>query len=546
MKRNKRIKLMSTIIFLFVTLIYGCKKHDLKKITGITFDQNLAVPIGYGEFGVHDLLKSTDSLIKIDASTHEMSLVYRKELDTIFASDVIKLTDFTQKFDFNFPIPANLIKIPSGQKVLPLNVTTPDTTIDEKIKYVTQNGEELNTLNIKSGSLSFNVSTTMKHDITLVIKLLDLKTNNSPIIKTINMKYLGNTPQTSISSINLSDVSADFKANNPDINTLRFKVDATITGTGNEIQDNEKLSLEMNLTNLKFKNITGFFGQQKLASFTDSLLLKVFEKPTDGSLSFTNPKLKFIVDNSFGIPIRLNFNKLATVDELTNQTSNIDFNKSKDISVPNSIGSPPVSSIIDLNNTTTNNTMTNLVNVSPKYLKYDISAETNPGVLGSVKPLNFIESTSRMIVKVDLELPFEGYASGMTVKDTMDFSLDQNIKNIKSVLFRLKVDNGLPLSLNGQAEFVDKNYKHLFNLFDKNTQIISAAPVNSDGTVKSQISKSTDIVITENKTLLLDQVKYIIISGITETTQPSKTVVKLQDTNKIGLKLSVQVQLKGK
>ena len=379
-----------------------------------------------------------------------------------------------------------------------------------------------------------------------VAKLLDLKINNSSIIKTINLKYIGNTPQTSISSINLSDVSADFKANNPDINTLRFKVDATITGTDNEIQDNEKLSLEMNLTNLKFKNITGYFGQQKLASFTDSLLLKVFEKPTDGFLSFTNPKLKFIVDNSFGIPIRLNFNKLATVDELTHQSSNIDFTNPKDISVPNSIGSPPVSTILDLNNATTNNTMTNLVNVSPKYLKYDISAESNPGVLGSVKPVNFIESTSRMIVKVGLELPFEGYASGMTVKDTLDFSLDQNIKNIKSVLFRLKVDNGLPLSLNGQAEFVDKNYKHLFNLFDKNTQIISAAPVNSDGIAKSQISKSTDIVITENKTLLLDQVKYIIISGITETTQPSKTVVKLQDTNKIGLKLSVQVQLKGK
>ena len=530
---------MSTIMFLFVVLIYGCKKHDLTKITGITFDQNLAIPIGYGEFGVHDLLKSADSMININASTHEMSLVYRKELDTIFASDVIKLDDFTQQFNV---VPAALLTtttLSSG--------TTISQKTDQETDYSTQNGVELHELNFESGNLTFNVSTTIKHDVKLLINFLDLKKNGVKLSQTIDLPYMGSSPQTKSATIDLSNVSADFTAGKSAVNKLRFSVETTITGRGNTVSNNEILNLSIGMKNLKFKNITGFFGQQKLASFTDSLLLKIFEKPIDGSLSFTNPKLKFIVDNSFGIPIGLNFNKLTSVNEVANQISTINvINPSKIINIPNSIGSPSVLTIIDLNNSTTNNTMTNLVDASPKYLKYDISAESNPGVIGSVKPLNFIESTSRMIVKVDLELPFEGYASGMSVKDTIDFSLDQNVQNVKSVLFRLKVDNGLPLSFKGQAAFVDKNYKHLFNLFDQDTQIISAAPVNSDGSATSQISKSTDIVISENKTLLLDQVKYIILSGLTETTQPDKKVVKLLDTNKIGMKLSVQVQLKGK
>ena len=529
---------MSTIILLFVVLIYGCKKQDLTKITGITFDQNLAVPIGYGEFGVHDLLKSADSLININAITHEMSLVYRKELDTIFASDVIKLDDFTQQFNI---VPTSLLTsttLCSG--------TTISQKTDQETDYSTQNGVELDVLNFESGNLTFNVSTTIKHDVKLLINFLDLEKNGVKLSQTIDLIYTGNSPQTKSATIDLSNVSADFTAGKPAVNKLRFSVQTTITGRGNSVSNNENLNLSIGMKNLKFKNITGFFGQQKLASFTDSLLLKIFEKPIDGNLSFTNPKLKFIVDNSFGIPISLNF-KLTSVNDLTNQISTIDvINPSKIINIPNSIGSPSVSTIIDLNNSTTNNTMTNLVDASPKYLKYDISAESNPGVIGSVKPSNFIESTSRMIVKVDLELPFEGYASGMSVKDTIDFSLDQNVQNIKSVLFRLKVDNGLPLSFKGQAVFVDKNYKHLFNLFDQDTQIISAAPVNSDGSATSQISKSTDIIISENKTLLLDQVKYIILTGTTETTQPSKKVVKLLDTYKIGMKLSVQVQLKGK
>ena len=539
MKRNNRIKLMSTIILLFVVLIYGCKKHDLTKITGITFDQNLAVPIGYGEFGVHDLLKSADSMININASSHEMSLVYRKELDTIFASDVIKLDDFTQQFNV---VPTALLTtttLSSG--------TTISQKTDQATDYSTQNGVELHELNFESGNLIFNVSTTIKHDVKLLINFLDLKKNGVKLSQTIDLPYMGNSPQTKSATIDLSNVSADFTAGKSAVNKLRFSVETSITGKGNTVSNNENLNLSIGMKNLKFKNITGFFGQQKLASFTDSLLLKIFEKPIDGSLSFTNPKLKFIVDNSFGIPIGLNFNKLTSVNEVTNQISTINvINPSKIINIPDTNVSPSVLTIIDLNNSTTNNTMTNLVDASPKYLKYDISAESNPGIIGSVKPVNFIKSTSRMIVKVDLELPFEGYASGMSVKDTIDFSLDQNVQNIKSVLFRLKVDNGLPLSFNGQADFVDKNYKHLFNLFDQNTQIISAAPVNSVGEAISQISKSTDIVISENKTLLLDQVKYIILSGFTETTQPDKTVVKLLDTYKIGMKLSVQVQLKGK
>ena len=541
MKMNKRIKLMSTIILLFVSLIYGCKKHDLTKITGITFDQNLAAPIGFGEFGIHDLLKSADSIITVNSNTGEMSLVYHKDLDTIFARDIIKLRDTSVVFNVT---PSSLSSISTSSFGPPTNAPIENSTT-QVFNYETQNGALLHDLNFESGLLKLDVSSTLKHDITLKITFPDLKLSGNIVSKTINLIYSNSLPQTGSGTIDLSNVLADFTAGGTADNTLRINIDAKITGTGNPILGTESLDVRMNLLNLKFKNITGYFGKQNLASFSDSLLLKIFEKPIDGSLSFTNPKLKFIVDNSFGIPIRVNFNKLATVNNVTNQSSNIDFNKpSQDINVPTSIGSPMVSTTINLSNATTNNTMTNLVDASPKYLKYDISAQSNP--LGNVGPLNFIESTSKMIVKVDLELPFEGYASGMSVKDTIDFSLDQNLKNIESVLFRLKVDNGLPLSFNGQAEFVDKNYKHLFNLFDSNTQIISAAPVNSNGIASTQISKSTDIIISENKTLLLDQVKYIILSGFVETTQPSKTVIKLLDTYKLGMKLSVQIQLKGK
>ena len=541
MDRKWNFKTIALSSIVLGALIFGCKKHDLTKVAGITFDQNLAVPIGYGEFGVHDLLKSIDNTIQVNPSDGGMSLVYHKQLDTIYAKDVVKLDDFSQNFSI---VPANLLGNASGS----FNGTINNSST-QNFTYTTQNGTELHDLNFQAGTLAINVSSTIKHNITLVITFPDLKLNGSVVTKTITMIYPNSVPHTGSGTIDLTNVLADFTANNTATNTLRINIDATITGTGQPISGSENLDLTMNLTNLEFKNITGYFGQQTLASFADSILLKVFNNPIQGSLSFTNPKLTFTVENSFGIPITVNFNNLSTVNTVSNQTTQITFNNPvQSVNIPANMGDPAVSTSFELSNATTNNTMTNLVDAAPKYLKYDISATSNPNGNPGPLNLNFIESTSKMIVKTDIELPFEGYASGMEVKDTLKFDQISNSPDqIESVLFRLKVDNGFPLTFNGQAEFVDVNYNHLFNLFDSPTDIISAAPVNSTThIVNGTTTKSTDVIISASKIALLDKVRFIILKGEAETTKPLNTVVKLLDGYKIGLKLSVQVQLKGK
>ena len=541
MNRKWNFKTIALSSIVLGALIFGCKKHDLTKVAGITFDQNLAVPIGYGEFGVHDLLKSIDNTIQVNPSDGGMSLVYHKQLDTIYAKDVVKLDDFSQNFSI---VPANLLGNASGS----FNGTINNSST-QNFTYTTQNGTELHDLNFQSGNLAINVSSTIEHNITLVITFPDLKLNGSVLTKTITMIYPNSVPHTGSGTIDLTNVLADFTANNTATNTLRINIDATITGTGQSITGSENLDLTMNLTNLEFKNITGYFGQQTLASFADSMLLKVFNNPIQGSLSFTNPKLTFTVENSFGIPITVNFNNLSTVNTVSNQTTQITFNNPvQTVNIPANMGDPAVSTSFELSNATTNNTMTNLVDAAPKYLKYDISATSNPNGNPGPLNLNFIESTSKMIVKTDIELPFEGYASGMEVKDTLKFDQISNSPDqIESVLFRLKVDNGFPLTFNGQAEFVDVNYNHLFNLFDSPTDIISAAPVNSTThIVNGTTTKSTDVIISASKIALLDKVRFIILKGEAETTKPLNTVVKLLDGYKIGLKLSVQVQLKGK
>ena len=532
MKKNKINKVFTLCTILFVGLFYGCKKHNLNKINGLTSGHNVAVPLGYSNFDMHDLLMGIDSSITTN-NLGEMQLAYEKPIDSVMAQEIIQLDDFSESFDITPPAF-------SGSSISSFNGTI-DFASTENTDYVTQNGVELHTLNFESGSLTLNLSTTIQHDVTITVTMLDLLSSSVPIVRVLNLSYAGSIPQTASTVVDLTDVLSDFTAGGSTVNRLRVSVDATITGTGQPIVGNEDLSLTMNLSNLEFKNIIGYFGSELLNAVTDSTLLKIFENSNSGNLSFTNPSLKFTIYSSFGLPININFSSLSCINTLTNVSTPLGgFPTVIPINTPASMGQT-AQTVITFDNTNTAN-ISSIIDAAPKYLKYTTSITTNPN--GAVLPLNFIESTSKMVIKAKITLPFEGYASGIAASDTIDFSYDQNVNNIESVMFRLYTENGFPLAFNGQATFVDSDYVPVFNLFNSPTQIVTAAPVNNLGLVTSASIYTTDININDAKILLMKNVKHIIISGIAETTQPANTIVKFYDFYRIKIKLGIQVQLK--
>ena len=503
MKKNKINKVFTLCIILFVGLFYGCKKHNLNKINGLTSGHNVAVPLGYSNFDMHDLLMGIDSSITTN-NLGEMQLAYEKPIDSVMAQEIIQLDDFSESFDITPPAF-------SGSSISSFNGTI-DFASTENTDYVTQNGVELHTLNFESGSLTLNLSTTIQHDVTITVTMLDLLSSSVPIVRVLNLSYAGSIPQTASTVVDLTDVLSDFTAGGSTVNRLRVSVDATITGTGQPIVGNEDLTLTMNLSNLEFKNIIGYFGSELLNAVTDSTLLKIFENSNSGNLSFTNPSLKFTIYSSFGLPININFSSLSCINTLTNVSTPLGgFPTVIPINTPASMGQA-AQTVITFDNTNTAN-ISSIIDAAPKYLKYTTSITTNPN--GAVLPLNFIE-----------------------------FSYDKNVNNIESVMFRLYTENGFPLAFNGQATFVDSDYVPVFNLFNSPTQIVTAAPVNNLGLVTSASIYTTDININDAKILLMKNVKHIIISGIAETTQPANTIVKFYDFYRIKIKLGIQVQLK--
>lgn len=535
MKTSWRGRNISIFSILSVVLLFSCNKPDLNKLSGVQWDPNAAAPIGYADFGVYDILAAKDSndLVIINPLDGEVALAYNGQIVSISAQEVVQLNDVSQQYNL---APTDLGLAATGSFNGTINSTN-----NENIDVTIPNGVELHTVDFESGSLDINVTTTLQHDITLDITFTDLESNSSPIVRTINLAYSGSVPQTGNASVNLANVIGDFTAGGSTVNRLRIDVDATINGTGQPITGNESLDLTMNLSNMEFDNVLGYFGQQTLASASDSILVKIFNSASDGVFSFTNPSVKFVVDNSFGIPITMDFTNIQTINTVTSQVLPLTgYPSTLIINTPSTMGQSATTSLT-LNNTNTTNIET-VVTQTPKYLSYQVSATSNPA--GQVGPLNFIEATSKFVVNTELSLPLEGYAYDFTASDTLPFSFDANVDNIETVMFRINATNGFPVSFVANAVFVDENYVPLFTLSNTPEQVVTAAPVNSSGRVTSSINKITDFTITKAKTQLLNQVKHVIITGTAETTTPQTTVVKFYDNYRILLKLGIQVQMK--
>lgn len=524
------------ICSLFLFLFTGCKKMEFDKIASGAWNPNLAVPLANGNFGVYDILALTDSsdLVVINPATGAIALVYKGEIVSYDAATFVQIGNVNQQ--------TNVSATDLGAVTTPSFSGTLTTSSSQNIPMTINSGVQLHTVKLKNGILSFNVSSDFKHDISMSIVFPDLKINGTPVARTVQLNYTGSIPVTTAVNINLTGAQGDFTLNNTTFNTLKANFSTTITGTGQEIIGNENISVDCNFNNLQFENATGYFGQQNLGISNDTILLKLFQTAIQGHFELVNPKVKFIVDNSFGFPVRINLNEIKTI----NVASAIEYPLTGyppvfNVNAPTIMGNTAVSTL-ELNNGNTANLST-VISPVPKYFYFDANAQSNP--TGPGASLNFITDQSKIRVRTEVELPLEGLAYGFELKDTVDFNFNEDVSIIESLMFRINVDNGFPVDFKTQVVFLDKNYNPLFTAFNSPQDVVKSASIDNLGVVSSHTKKITDTNLTPEQISQLRNVKYLLIHGVAQTLDAtSGQIVKFFDYYNLKLKLAMQVQTK--
>ncbi len=513
----------------------GClKKYDPDKLAGGVWNPNLAVPIAYSRFDVYDILDRAEEndLVVIDPMTGLLALRYEGQAFSFSASEVLQLPDFAYSnsfsggLDFGFPVFPSF----NGQM---------SESVSESIDYETENGEGLYDILLAGGQLNIDVSTDLQHDVALQLEFPYITVNGAPLVIDVNLPFTGGTSSSSAQT-NLTNAFIDFTDGGTTTNAIAVNITATLNGTGNPIVGTENIDVDLSLNGLSFALARGYVGQQTVALDGDSILIAIFQNSIEGYFELVNPRLQLRVMNSFGFPVALDVTQLQTVN-----TSNGMVYPLTGYPNPTLIGAPllPGDSLIttlEFNSQNTSN-ISNIITPVPKYLHFAVEGGSNPN--GEADAPNFIAANSQLRVDATLEMPLQGFAYGFVVRDTLEFTFDEDIEEVDWVMIRLYAKNGFPVDLSGQLYLADANYTLIDTLITAEQQVLQAGLTNASGKVVNPTEKTTDIFIPRERIDNLLDAAYLIFVAETNTLNGSNSqVVGIYDSNFLELRLGLQVQ----
>lgn len=531
---KERMIQLSLAVIALMALNVSCKKYDPSKLASTAWNPNLAVPLAYGHFTVYDILAKTDSndVVIIDPSTGAIALVYRGEIVSYQASDLVDLIDYSAAVsigdpDYGIGTSASYSGTASGNQTVVVNPSV-------------NSGVELYTTTFKGGTLNIDVSTTLMHDVDITLSIPDLlEGGTTPFSRTITLNYAGLIPQTASQFIDLTGAVFDFTNGGGSFNEFDIQTNITISGTGQPVTGAESVDLQFNFSALEFEKCTGYFGQQSIAVDNDSILLKIFDNDPDGYFELVDPRIRFTVTNEMGFPAQINLSNLETIDASNGNSFVLSGYPSQiDIAAPAVMGGV-TTTVLELNQSNTANIST-VITPTPKWFYFEATGTSNPnGNVGT----NFLIDTSVLRIDAEVEMPMEGLAYGFTVSDTIEFSFSENVDHIESLMFRISVDNGFPVELLGQAVILDSSKNVLFTLWDAPENVIESAPVDGNGRVTSSFKKISDVFLDESEINLIGQAAYIVIGGDAQSLNgTSGQIVQLFEDYVIDLRVGMQVQ----
>jgi len=518
---------------LLVALL-SCKKTDVKKLSLGEWNPNLAVPLAHSTFDVYDVFAHTNAedLVVIDPNTGLLALVYKSDIATLNGNQYVSINDFSES--------KNLSLSTLGGTVSPSFSSTFSHSGNEEIDFSFDNSAQIKEFKFDDGDLFFNISSTFRHPVTISFSVPSLKKNGVMFSKTINVNAASGSASTATLYEDLAGYVADLTLGNTTSNKLQVNYQITVNGNGNPVLTTDQISLDFGFSSLKMDYAKGFFGTRSLVVPSDSVLLKVFQYSDEGYFELVDPEIRFYLTNSFGLPISLNINQIRTININNGQVLNLlGYSQQHLLNYPSVMGDSSLTTIVFTKNNTTN--LEQVVSPAPKYVTFDANAVANPN--GNTGVDNFVTKNSRLKAYCEVELPLHGLAHSFKLRDTVNFSTPTEAENLKSVMFRLIIDNGFPINVLAKLRFLDENYQEVFTYSNDQLLLADAAPVDGNGKVTSNKKKITDLKLSENQIQLLDHVKYIELQAEANTLDfASGKHIKIYESYKLNLKLSGQFE----
>ncbi len=504
----------------------------------IEWSPEFAIPLVYGSYSVDDLLsnasENAQSVVQTNAQNF-ITLVYKGEVASLDAQDLFILPD--QNFSKDVPSGINLPLLPSGDSiVVPFSFSE---------SFNSTQNSQLDSIRLNSGLLRLNLSSSFKHNVRLHISIPSLVSPTGIIERTVNLNYSGSIPVQETIEIDLSNTLVDLTNQGNSTNQLLFDIQVVVQGSGNAVSNSDKIAIDFAIEELNFKHVFGFLDVGGFSSEQDTIPISIFSSAQGiGTFSIANPSVKFIFENSIGLPMDISFQTLEGRN--TNTGQNINLSTSPELPSPLPVPyvfSNQVGEVVSDSFTLQGPTMANFINNQPNQLVYAVNAQT----ASSANQSNFILDTSKLKVKAELKMPLEGTADIFGIYDTIPLSLESSsdsIRNIDILSLTLKsiIKNEFPIDFGIQLYVLDQNEIITDSLFDANT-LIPSAQVSANGELIAPGVLDLEITKTEAELENIQQMKQIIIKASATTAGGGTQNVKIYSDYKFNVQLGVKSKI---
>lgn len=298
---------------------------------------------------------------------------------------------------------------------------------------------------------------------------------------------------------------------------------------------NDSILIFVKLRDFVPEYIRGYLGNIQTDVGPDDAGISIFNGFKSGSLEFEDINLSLGVSNENGVPFQVDVKELVGINSATNASAPIDLAE-----LPNPLiieGAPsigtPWEGTWDITSATED--LNDLINVFPDVLRYEMDVESNP-LQDSGDFSQFAIDSNQLNAFIDLEIPLNLKASGLTLTDTIEFNgsnVDSPEEILSGTLYLIGY-NGLPLSASVKMTFFDANFKKLTDLSFENR--LSAANTNQNGkaTSKEKSVLEWDFENSDLDNMLSSTFVIVEASFDTETNK----AVKIYTTDELELTLS--------
>ena len=530
-----------SLLFIVLVLFLGSCIKDItdtiekgQKLSGIQWNPTIAVPLVYSRLGLQDVLNEVQDLeyVRVEADG-SLTLVYADEYESEIAENIVTLDD--QLYGETFNLNASQLNTLNTSGTLVL-------TYSRIIGY-SYGAHEVDKIWYKDGTLPLNISTTLEHDVAFKITIPESNKNGTSLSETVSAIYTS-APNTGSSTIPLQDVEIDFTKTTQTYSEIDVELEITITKKGsNSIKPIETITFGMQLLNQKYSKITGLFDVVDFSTPGDNFDIGFFGNSQSGTFTIADPRIKFILKNSIGIPINASVPRFEGTNSNNNVVSLIGIPDPLPIPVVlnTEMGVTKVDSF-ELNRNTSN--LANYINNRPASNYYEIDVKTT--TTGSDR--HFLIDSSKLSARVEIEIPLEGTAKDFVLESSQPFSLElENPDQVKEILVRLYTENGFPVDIATQLYFEDSvSNTVLDSLILGDILILPSANVDGNGKVNMVNPKTTDIVMGTANVLQITAANRIRIKAYFNTLKENggnQPDVKFYDSYDFLLQMGVQAEV---